>query len=223
MLDRQNQVMPLATPFARGLNKDMDRHFSPLPANDDPARVDSAHFRDLLVAVGQKKDKDAFAQLFAHYAPRVKSFLIKGGASPEQADELAQETMVTVWQKAASFDPAKAQASTWIFTIARNKRIDGLRKRIRPEIDMDDAELLADGAPSAAEIIAANQETGIMAQALKALPPEQSNLLYKSFFEDKTHADIARESGLPLGTVKSRIRLALEKLRGDKEVTQLWQ
>lgn len=187
----------------------------------DGAGGNPAHFRALLLAVAERQDRDAFAQLFDYFAPRIKSFLMKGGASPDQADELAQETMITVWQKADSFDPAKASASTWIFTIARNKRIDAIRKTPRPEVNADDIEL-PDDAPSASDAIARGEEEGIMADAINALPREQADLLYKSFFEDKTHADIAKETNLPLGTVKSRIRLALDRLRGNTNVTELW-
>jgi RNA polymerase sigma-70 factor (ECF subfamily) len=198
------------------------RQTSPhLTVIDGAGAQNPAHFRDLLLAVAQKQDKAAFAELFEYFAPRIKSFLMKGGAAPDQADELAQETMITVWQKAASFDTAKASASTWIFTIARNKRIDAIRKTPRPEVDADDLEL-ADDAPSASEEIVQAEEEGIMARAIQSLPKEQADLLYKSFFEDKTHADIAKETNIPLGTVKSRIRLALERLRGDKKVTELW-
>ncbi|PZQ48286.1 MAG: RNA polymerase subunit sigma [Micavibrio aeruginosavorus] len=179
-----------------------------------------ARARDLLVAVARQKNKEAFAELFEYFAPRIKSFLMKGGAAPDAADELAQETMITVWQRAESFDPAKASASTWIFTIARNKRIDALRKTPRPEVDADDANLV-DAAPNASEAIGAQEETDIMAEAIQNLPADQADLLYKSFFEDKTHADIAKETNLPLGTVKSRIRIALDKLRANKKVTEL--
>lgn len=179
-----------------------------------------ARFRELLLAVGARQDRAAFAELFDYFAPRIKSFLMKGGATPDAADELAQETMITVWQRAESFDPAKASASTWIFTIARNKRIDAIRKMPRPEVDASDLEL-ADDSPSAAAAIAQEEENDIMARAIQSLPPEQADLLYKSFFEDKTHADIAKETSLPLGTVKSRIRLALDRLRGDRQVTEL--
>ena len=179
-----------------------------------------AHFRALLQAVGQRQDKEAFAELFEYFAPRIKSFLMKGGANPDQADELAQETMITVWQRASTFDPAKASASTWIFTIARNKRIDAIRKVPRPEVDADDIDLTDDALP-ASEMLVQQEETDIMADAINALPPEQADLLYKSFFEDKTHADIAKETNLPLGTVKSRIRLALDRLRGNTHVTEL--
>lgn len=206
----------------------INRRVEPLPvmqpAHQDPARSSavSGPWRDLLVAVGTRGDKEAFAALFDHFAPRIKSFLMKGGASPDQADEMAQETMITVWQKAHSYDPAKANPATWIYTIARNKRIDSLRRSPRPEYDPEDPLLVQDDSPSASEAIARQEETDLMAQAIGTLPPEQADLLYKSFFEDKTHADIARETRLPLGTVKSRIRMALEKLRTQDKVKELW-
>jgi RNA polymerase sigma-70 factor (ECF subfamily) len=205
-----------------GVNTLMEaRQTSPhLTVIDGAGAQNPAHFRNLLLAVAKKQDKAAFAELFEYFAPRIKSFLMKGGAAPDQADELAQETMITVWQRASTYDPAKASASTWIFTIARNKRIDAIRKTPRPEVDADDIEL-ADDAPSASDEIAQGQETDIMARAIQNLPQEQADLLYKSFFEDKTHADIAKETNLPLGTVKSRIRLALDRLRGDRNVTEL--
>ncbi len=205
-----------------GVNRVMEaRQNTPhLSVIDGSGAQGPAHFRSLLLAVGKHQDKEAFAELFEYFAPRIKSFLMKGGAAPDQADELAQETMISVWQKAESFDPAKASASTWIFTIARNKRIDAIRKTPRPEVDADDLEL-ADESPSASDDIAQAEETDIMARAIQNLPQEQADLLYKSFFEDKTHADIAKETNLPLGTVKSRIRLALDRLRGDRKVTEL--
>jgi RNA polymerase sigma factor (sigma-70 family) len=181
-----------------------------------------SYYNALLVSVGKDRDKEAFAELFEYFAPRVKSFLIKGGAKPDAADELAQETMITLWQKAASYDPAKANASTWLFTIARNKRVDTLRKKIRPETEDSEAEFIVDEAPLASEALSHQEEAHVMENAIGTLPQEQADLLYKSFFEDKTHADIAGETGLPLGTVKSRIRLALDKLRSDKKVKQLW-
>ncbi len=204
----------------KGLNNGMEPASSPSLALVSSA-PDAAALRDLLVAVGKHKDRAAFAELFDYFAPRIKSFLMKGGAAPDQADELAQETMITIWQKAESFDPSRANASTWIFTIARNKRIDALRRQARPETDADEANLV-DEDPLASESIAQAEETDIMAHALEALPKEQADLLYKSFFEDKTHADIAKETNLPLGTVKSRIRIALDKLRGNKNVKELW-
>lgn len=162
-------------------------------------------------------------QLFEHFAPRVKSFLMKGGTAEDVADELAQETMLTVWNKAGSFDPARSAASTWIFTIARNKKIDVLRKIGRYEVAPADPETLenTESASSPGADAMAHQETETIAAALKDLPEEQSMLLRKSFFEDKSHADIAQETGLALGTVKSRIRLALERLRKNTTVQEL--
>ncbi len=194
----------------------------PIYPNASESPLSPGYFRDLLLAVGRNKDKEAFAELFDYFAPRIKSFLMKGGASPDAADELAQETMITIWQRAQSYDPAKAGASTWIFTIARNKRIDALRKQVRPEFDPADPLTVVDDTPDASDTIARGEEMDAMETAIQSLPPEQAELLYKSFFEDKTHADIAEETKLPLGTVKSRIRIALEKLRADKKVKALW-
>jgi RNA polymerase sigma-70 factor (ECF subfamily) len=180
------------------------------------SRKDETSFEDLLVRVGAEQDRDAFIRLFEYFAPRVKSFLMKGGLAPDIADELAQETMLTVWNKAASFDPARAAASTWIFTIARNRRIDSLRRirRSEPMNSYDnEAELQPSQEPAADRVMQTEQESAALAQAISALPPEQAGLIRKSFFEEKTHQDIAREEGLPLGTVKSRIRLAMERLR----------
>lgn len=179
-------------------------------------------FNDMLCAVGQDQDREAFIALFEHFAPRIKSFLMKGGAAPEQADELAQETMLTIWNKAGSYDPKQAAASTWIFTIARNKRIDALRKVARYNVDPSDPLLIVDESNSPSENMSESQETDRIAEALKTLPEEQALLIRKSFFEDKSHAVIAEETGIPLGTVKSRIRLALERLRKESKVKELW-
>jgi len=179
------------------------------PSTDSHAEVT---FDDLLVAIGATQNRDAFVRLFEYFAPRIKSFLMGGGMTAELADELAQETMLTVWQKAAGFDPQKASASTWIFTIARNKRIDALRKNARPQPDFNDPLMKQDIAlPD--EAISQSERNDILSQAINELPGEQADLIRKSFFEDKTHTDIAQETDIPLGTVKSRIRLALERLR----------
>lgn len=178
------------------------------------AFADNDSFEEQLAAVGRDKNQQAFLHLFDHFAPRLKSFLMKGGASPEQAEELVQDVMLTVWNRAATFDPAKARAGTWIFTIARNKRIDALRKTGRPEVDINDAAYIADDTlpPPDQAAIDADQAKQI-AEAMKTLPKEQSDVVYKAFFEDKTHMEIAAETKLPLGTIKSRLRLALDRLR----------
>lgn len=167
----------------------------------------------LLLEVGLKRDRAAFRQLFDYFAPRIKSFLMKGGARPDQAEELAQETMLAVWARAESFDPKQAAASTWIFTIARNKRIDALRKFMRVDPDPNDPAFAPVADASVDDVMIAQQQTASVRKAMTTLPADQSRLLIKSFFENKSHAEIAAETRLPLGTVKSRIRLAVEKLR----------
>jgi RNA polymerase sigma-70 factor (ECF subfamily) len=179
-----------------------------------PTPAPPVTFEDLLVAVGRNRDRDAFIRLFEHFAPRVKSFLMRGGFRADLADELAQETMLTVWDRAAGYDPKRAAASTWIYTIARNKRVDSLRRNARPEIESEDASYNAsDDSPLPDEIINHAEEAAALAEAIKKLPPEQAELIQKAFFEEKTHSDIAAETNLPLGTVKSRIRLALDRIR----------
>lgn len=180
-------------------------------------------FEEMLQSIGQNQDRQAFIGLFEYFAPRVKSYLMRGGMVPETADELAQETMLTVWDKAAAYKPEKASASTWIFTIARNKKIDFLRKREQIHIDLGDLSLPDESGETPREQAMRSEEMQLLAEAIHKLPEEQADLLYKSFFEDKTHSEIAEETGIPLGTIKSRIRLALEKLRGEKGIKELWQ
>ena len=165
----------------------------------------------LLLSVRDDRDKEAFSALFAYFAPRVKSFLMKGGADAGLAEECAQEVMVTVWQKAHLYDPSRATASTWIFTIARNKRIDAIRKQRRPEPEelywMEEEEVDAE------HIVGIQQEATHLAKAIDELPEKQKERLKRAFYGDMTHQEIAAETGLPLGTIKSRIRWSLEKLR----------
>ena len=170
-------------------------------------------YEALLIRVGHDKDRKAFVELFQYFAPRIKSYLLKHGADETTAEETVQNTMVTVWEKAGSYNPAKAAASTWIFTIARNKRIDALRREKFVEVNSD--------APAITQAVQAPEEEGYadsatiekLSSALLGLPEDQSRLVRMAFFEHKSHQDIAKETSLPLGTVKSRLRLALEKLR----------
>ena len=179
--------------------------------------ADPARLAELIAAVGARRDRAAFAELFGHFAPRIKAYLVKRGAAAGEAEELAQEAMIMVWRRAASFDPAKAGASTWIFTIARNKRIDALRRERHPEYDPEDpavAVALAPAGPEAADrAVAVAQRAERLARAIAALPAEQAELVRMAYFEDKAHGRIAEETALPLGTVKSRLRLALGHLR----------
>lgn len=169
---------------------------------------------DLVLRVGRMRDKQAFAAAYAHFAPRVKSFLMRSGLPAVTAEEIAQETMVSLWTKAAYFDPAKAGASTWVFTIARNLRIDFLRRQ-RPSEEIGLAlEEEWDETPDGEACLLAAERDARVQGALGTLSEEQATIVRLSFFQEKAHSEIARELGLPLGTVKSRVRLALARLRG---------
>jgi RNA polymerase sigma factor (sigma-70 family) len=167
----------------------------------------------LLSRVRDYQDKTAFAAIFRHFAPRVKSFLMKSGAGPTLAEECAQDVMATLWQKAHLFDPSRASVATWVFTIARNRRIDALRKSRRAEPEELDWGPQAE--PDQAEAYEAQQETEKLGRALAGLPQKQRALIERAFYGELSHSEIAEETGLPLGTIKSRIRLALDKLRHD--------
>ncbi|MEQ8665786.1 MAG: sigma-70 family RNA polymerase sigma factor [Rhodospirillales bacterium] len=177
--------------------------------------LDKGDLSTLLVAVGATRDKEAFRRLFAHFAPRLKSFMLRRGANGGLAEDVVQEAMINVWRKAHMFDPAKASAATWVFTIGRNVHIDHVRRSSRPELDPDDPDLLPDAPPDASVGIAREQDAVRLRKVLAMLPEEQREILKLAFFEEKPHREIAAELDLPLGTVKSRIRLALGKLRAE--------
>ena len=167
----------------------------------------------LMLEVRDAGDRAAFAQLFRHFAPRVKSYLMKSGASAARAEECAQDVMTTIWQKASLFDPERAAVSTWIFTIARNRMIDMVRRDRRPEPEA--APWDRDSEPDQAEVYAAAEGSRVLGAALADLPEKQRSLIQRAFYGDLTHSEIALETGLPLGTIKSRIRLALDRLRAS--------
>lgn len=164
-----------------------------------------------ITAIRDNQDKAAFAELFGYFAPRVKAFLMKSGATPDLAEECTQEVMVTLWNKAHLFDPSKASVSTWIFTIARNRKIDILRKQRRPE--PEDLPWGPENEPDQSDALVLQQETQKLAKALASLPAKQRDLINKAYFGDLSQSEIAAQTGLPLGTIKSRIRLALDRLR----------
>lgn len=170
-------------------------------------------FARQIVAIAEHGDRAAFGALFGHFAPRVKAYLMRLGAPASVAEELSQEAMLVVWRKAAYYDPRKSQASTWIFTIARNLRIDAIRREARPDLHPDEPALTPSQPRGAEETITANQYERRLRDALKTLPPDQAEVVALSFFADKPHGDIGRDLGIPLGTVKSRLRLAMNRLR----------
>lgn len=164
-----------------------------------------------ITAVRDERDQEAFARLFAHFAPRVKAFLMKSGSSADFAEECTQEVMATIWRKAHMFDGSKASVSTWIFTIARNRKIDMIRKQRRPE--PEDLPWGPEQEPSQADAMIIEEETERLGKAIAELPEKQRKLIERAYFGELSHSEIAEETGLPLGTIKSRIRLALERLR----------
>ncbi len=164
-----------------------------------------------LIEFKQTQDAQRFADLFGHFAPRVKAFLMKSGASAALAEETTQEALATVWQKAHLFDPSMASASTWIYTIVRNKRIDAIRKQRRPE--PEDLPWGTEAPQSSEEILAVSDEQAELRRCIAELPLAQRQMIERAYFGDLSHYEIAEVTGLPLGTIKSRIRLGLERLR----------
>ena len=184
-------------------------------------RLDNDRLCALIEAVAAVRDRKAFAELFTYFAPRLKAFGLRQGASSAVAEELPQEAMIALWRKAHTFDRKRATALTWVFTIVRNKRIDMFRREKRPEVQLDEAvDQPSDGVP-ADSALALAQAGKVVRQALAHLPTEQVEVLHKAFFEDKSHTVIAEELNLPLGTVKSRVRLGLSRLRDALPEDQL--
>ncbi|MDE2333989.1 MAG: sigma-70 family RNA polymerase sigma factor [Rhodospirillales bacterium] len=164
-----------------------------------------------LIEAVARGDRAAFATLFGLYAPRLKAFLIRRGIAAAEAEELAQEAMLAVWRKAGQFDPARATAAAWLFAIARNLGIDRHR-RVRPAPEPDPA--LEPEPPAPADrLLDEAQRSARVREALTSLPADQAQALRLAFFEGCSHADMERILGIPLGTVKSRLRLAMGRLR----------
>jgi len=171
----------------------------------------------LIVAIARSADREAFARLFDHFAPRVKGLLMKAGTPAELAEEVAQETLLTVWRKATLFDPAKASAGTWIATIARNLRIDIARRETRSRLSQV-YEILDEDGPERPDAVVSGAERDVLVRAaMTQLSPDQYRVIELAFIEGFSHQDVAKRLAIPLGTVKSRLRLALSHLRGRLE------
>lgn len=188
---------------------------------DPRAALATDEMSELIARIAENRDRDAFQALFRYYGPRVKGLLLRKGADPDVAEDLMQETMISIWNKAALYHPGRGSASTWVFTIARNLRIDRLRKESSRHFeDIDEMEIGQDdvtegGSPAVAQDdhVIARQEGERVAEALADLPAEQADVLRLAFVEDLSQSEIAEQLGLPLGTVKSRMRLAYRKLK----------
>lgn len=170
-----------------------------------------------ICAIASDRDRQAFARLFAHFAPRIKGFLMRRGASAAAAEDLAQEALMTVWRKASYFDPTRAGASTWIFTIVRNLQIDQQRRETRAALYVAAGPEDEEPPEQPDEILSLSEREERVRRAMADLPPEQLAVVKLSFVEGRAHADIASALDIPLGTVKSRMRLAMNKLRGILE------
>lgn len=167
----------------------------------------------LMLAVRDRRDKQAFAALFDFYAPRLKGFVMRGGSDGAQAEEIVQEVMLTIWRKADQFDPERAQVSGWIYQITRNRHIDAVRRTSRP---MPEELKEPEGHdPDPGQVLALEQETSELRAALARLKPDQRDMIERAYLGELTHQEINDQTGVPLGTIKSRIRLGLERLRHE--------
>lgn len=179
----------------------------------DHQELDRGQLSNLILAIATDKDREAFKTLYLYFAPRLKGYLMRIGSSPSQAEEIVQDVMLTVWRKAPLFDPKKAAPSTWLFTIARNRRIDILRRRKSTDLDPHEPALHPEEPPRPDEEAIRVDRSEKVLDVLKTLPKEQMSLIRLSFYKGWSHSEIAKETGLPLGTVKSRLRLAFSRLR----------
>jgi RNA polymerase sigma-70 factor (ECF subfamily) len=195
---------------AKGTARVRSRAQSDEAADGKPRAEELAAWLD---AVARSQDRDAFARLHRHFAPRLAAWMARAGLGPAQIEDIVQDCMVAVWRKASLYDPAHGGVSTWIFAIARNLRIDHRRRKANREmLPLNDWDEIDDEPDGESRLLAAESEAQVR-RALELLPNEQKQVLVQAYFADKPQSAIARELGVPLGTVKSRLRLALAKLR----------
>ena len=171
----------------------------------------------LILNIAQNNCRESYKLLFSQFAPKIKSFMIGQGVKANEAEDIAQDTMLKIWRKAQLFDPKKAKASTWIFTIARNLQIDAIRKQKRHDRFNNEIQIETYEADTAEKMIS-EQSASQVKEVIKQLPAEQLQVLKLSFYEDLSHSQIAQSLSIPVGTVKSRLRLALGRLKSIKSI-----
>lgn len=190
-----------------------DRSMSRFPGNENTRLSAPATPEHLIRLIAERRDPHAFKALFDHFAPRLKGFLLRQGLAEDQCEDVIQDVMITVWRKAESYDPGQASVGTWVYTITRNRRIDVLRRENKPDLDPEEPALQPIAPEGQEARVVREQETSSLREALKCLKPDQADLVRQAYFGGLTHTALAEKTGLPLGTVKSRIRLALLALR----------
>jgi len=191
------------------------KHVSLETTGSDP--TERERLADCVEQIAHARSRSAFAELFEYFAPRIKSYLIRLGSDVSSAEEIMQEVMLNIWRKAEQYDRRQASVSTWIFRIARNRRIDSLRRTNKPELDAEDP-MLQPAEVEQPDITVNRAQLEVkVREVIETLPEEQLVLLKAAFYEGLSHSEIAKAFGLPLGTVKSRIRLAFMRLRGSLE------
>jgi len=172
------------------------------------------HWAKLVEAVARHRDRQAFTEIFDHFTPRLEAYLARLGLDPGAAEEIAQDVMITLWRKADLFDPAKSSLATWLYRIARNRRIDLSRRDRTDYVDPQSPTILDIAGESRIDAELDGQQRDDAVRALiGALPGEQRDLVQLAFYEGLSHSQIAERTCLPLGTVKSRLRLAFTRLR----------
>jgi RNA polymerase sigma-70 factor, ECF subfamily len=203
------KVRPFSRPEPRGRRRTSRREIRAMTLRKPAGETQD--WSACIADIARRRDRARFSELFLHFAPRLKAFFFRLGVSSGAAEDLAQDVMLVVWRKADYFDPARASAATWIFTIARNLRVDMSRREGKPALSEEFLDLADEPGPGESAI-ALERETRVRA-ALAQLPGDQADVIRLSFFEDRPHAEIANALDIPLGTVKSRIRLAMNRLR----------
>ena len=203
--------VPYKTRYLTFVENKQQNQFEPLVTQDDP--------NSLVERIGQNRDKAAFAILFKQFGPKLKSFMLRLGTNSSTAEELVQETMLSVWRKSHTFDSSKASASTWMFTIARNLRIDRFRSESRPEFDPSDPALIPEPELQADEQLELKNRQEFVRKCLDELPNDQREVVQLSFMQGLSHQEISDKLDIPVGTVKSRLRFSFGKLRTIMEKT----